>query len=42
MKIIAWLSRDMDASTMSMLADSLTDKYYFTVEDDSIVIVKVD
>lgn len=42
MKIVAWLSREVDPLTISLLADNLTDKYFFTVEDDIIVIARRD
>lgn len=42
MKIVAWLTSEVDPLTMTMLADSLSDKYFFTVEDDVIVIARKD
>lgn len=41
-KIVAWLTTEVDPLTMSMLADNLSDKYYFTIESDVIVIARRD
>lgn len=42
MKIVAWLSTEVDPNTMMSLCDGLGDEFYFTVFDEVIVIAKKD
>lgn len=42
MNIVAWLSTEVDPTTMANLCAGLTDKFYFTVFDEVIVIARRD